>query len=91
MRKTGSVKNGVVAPDLLEERAKIAFDHQEMQDFISGSAEKLAGWKDTVDLIGADPGLRNHIGFYDMSPHEQQEDLWKRINVLYKKHPERFF
>ena len=26
------------------------------------------------------------MGFYDMTPHEMQEDLWKRINTLYKTH-----
>jgi len=48
-------------------------------------------WKETFDLFGSDPELRNHIGFNDLTPHEQQEDLWKRINVMYSKHKERFF
>ena len=26
-----------------------------------------------------------------MTPHEMQENLWKRLNVLYKKHTEGFF
>lgn len=24
--------------------------------------------------------------FYDFTPHEMQEDLWRRINVIYNKH-----
>ena len=85
-RSTGSVKKGIVAPDLLEERAKCAFDQEEMRTFISGGPEREQKWKEIVDSFGADPTLSNHIDFYDMTPHEMQEDLWKRINTLYTKH-----
>lgn len=44
-----------------------------------------------MDILGSDDGLRNHLQFYDMTPNEMQEDLWKRINVLYTKHKDRFF
>ena len=86
MKRTGSVKKGIVAPDLLEERAKCAFDQAEMRTFIAGGPEREQKWREIVDLFGADPTLRNHIDFYDMTPHEMQEDLWKRINTLYSKH-----
>ena len=56
-----------------------------------GDKEKSKRWKYFVDLFGADPGLRNNLEFYDMTPHEMQEDLWKRINVLYTKHKEEVF
>jgi len=36
IRRTGSVKQGIVAPDLLEERAKCAFDQQELQTLMYG-------------------------------------------------------
>jgi len=32
----GSIKNKVVATDMLEERAKIQFDQTELQEFIQG-------------------------------------------------------
>ena len=41
--------------------------------------------------MGNDPELRNDIAFYEMTPHEQQEDLWKKANVLLKKHNKHFF
>ena len=39
-RKTGSVKKGIVAPDLLEEREKCAFDSAELRTFIAGGSER---------------------------------------------------
>jgi len=41
--------------------------------------------------MGSDPELRNNIEFYELDPHEQQVNLWKRLNVLYKKHNQSFF
>ena len=90
-RKTGSIKKGIVAPDLLEERAKCAFDQQELTEWVMGDKEKTKRWKHFIDLFGADPELRNKVEFYDLTPHEMQEDLWKRINVLYNKHQEEVF
>lgn len=89
--RTGSVKRGVVSPDLLEERAKCAFDQEELRVFLHGSQERLDGWKNTVDTFGADDIIRNNIEFYDMTPHEMQENLWKRINAMYAKHKDRYF
>ena len=36
MEKTGSVKRGIISSDLLEERAKCAFDKKEMGFFFRG-------------------------------------------------------
>lgn len=91
IRKTGSVKRGIVAQDLLDERAKLAFDQEELRSYMHGGEERYAAWKEIFDIFGNDPELRNFIEFNDYTPHEMQENLWKRINVLYKKHGERFF
>ena len=91
MQRTGSIKRGIVSPDLLEERAKLAFDQKELATFLAGGPEREQGWKHWVDTYGADPVLRNKVGFYDLTPHEAQEDLWKRINVLYQKHKTAMF
>ena len=91
LAKTGSVKRGVVSPDLLEERAKCAFDQDELRVFLHGSQERLDLWKQVVDQFGADDGIRNSIEFYDMTPHEMQENLWRRINVLWQKHRDLVF
>jgi len=90
-RATGSMKRGIVAPDLLEERAKLAFDQEELRLFLAGGEARANEWKQHVDTFGADPELRNFVEFNDMTPHEMQENLWKRINVLYKKNKQLYF
>ena len=37
----GSVKNKIVASDLLEERKKCAFDQDELKDFLHGGAHVI--------------------------------------------------
>jgi len=91
IRKTGSVKKGIVATDLLEEREKCAFDQEELRRFLMGGDAKYNKTKEVFDMIGNDPELRNNIEFLELTPHEQQENLWKRINVMYKKHKKLFF
>ena len=44
-----------------------------------------------MDLLGHDPELKNTLEFYDMTPMEQQEDLWRRMKVLLEKHGAEFF
>ena len=90
-RQAGSVKRGIVATDMQDERAKLAFDNKAMTEWMAGGPAALADWKHMIDTFGADDALRNTVEFYDKTPHEQQEDLWKRINVLYQKHKKRCF
>ena len=40
-----------------------------------------------LDTFGADPELRNFVEFSELTPDEMQENSFKRINVLIKKHP----
>ena len=91
LAKTGSVKRGIFATDLLEERAKCAFDQEELRLFLHGGPAKLQPWKNMIHQFGDDPELRNSIEFYDLTPHEMHENLWKRLNVVYKKHKKDFF
>ena len=91
IRKTGSVKRGIVAADLLEERALCNFDINELQRFVAGGDDKLHAWKSHIDRMGADDTLRNNFEFYDMTPDEMQQNLWKRINVLYQNFKEDYF
>ena len=72
IRKTGSVKRGIVAADLLEERALCNFDTKELGTFIAGGEERQNAWKTHVDRMGADDTLRNNFEFYDMTPDEMQ-------------------
>ncbi len=42
LAKTGSVKRGIVSPDLLAERAKADFDASELGVFLHGGKERAA-------------------------------------------------
>ena len=85
---TGSAKRKIVARELQEERDKVAFDQQELQTFFAGGEAKMNKWRGIVDSFGSDPALCNYVEFADFTPHEMQEDLWKRMKVLMDKHPE---
>jgi len=41
----GSIKNGIVSSDLLEERKKIAFDQNELRVLLMGGKEAYDLWK----------------------------------------------
>ena len=79
-RQVGSVKRGIVASELQEERAKCSFDQSELQVFLHGGQDKFNVHKDILDKFGADPIITNKLEFTDMTVHEMQEDLWKRNN-----------
>ena len=91
LQKTGSFKRGIVSPDLLEERAKLAFNKDEMRVFLHGGQERLDKWSHLIDTFGADSRMKNFVEFNDLTPHEMQENLWKRINVMFKEHKEMLF
>jgi hypothetical protein len=40
-----------------------------------------------AELFIKHPELANHHKFYEMSPHEQQTDLWKRMRFLQLNYP----
>ena len=52
----GSVKRGIVNPDLLEERAKCDFDQREMIHFLFG-AENVKYVETLHDFIEANPQI----------------------------------
>ena len=66
----GSVKNKIVASDLLEERKKCAFDQEELKVFLHGGPLVLQKKLNYLKII-SHPELANHHKFYEMTPHEQ--------------------
>ena len=70
LAKTGSVKRGIVSPDLLNERAKKDFDSLELGTFLMGGKERVDASAKVLGLLEEDPTMRNSIEFYDMTPHE---------------------
>lgn len=86
----GSVLNNRVAPEILEERAKRDFDPSEMHVIWNHNAERLAFTKELFKYFEK-PELRNSHTFFEMTPYEQQIDLWKKINVILAERPELFY
>ena len=83
VERTGSAKRGIISPDLLEERAKCAFNQLEMSHFLQGGKAEYERVAKIYDKLGADPETRNTFEFNDMTMHEQQEDGWRRLKRLY--------
>jgi acyl-CoA oxidase len=90
MRKTGSVANKFVAPDLEEERAKRDFDADEMQKFLYNGEEAINYNKESFEFFNKD-GIRNDLKFYEMTPYEQQELTWGKLKWIYENHGDKFF
>jgi hypothetical protein len=78
----GSFRNKVVATDLAEERDKCAFDFNEMSVLINGGPHLYNVQKNWLDLLEKHPALHQTAAFYEMTPHEQQTELWKRIKYI---------
>jgi Ser-tRNA(Ala) deacylase AlaX len=83
-RVGGSIKDRVVAQELIDERAKCDFDQQELQELLHGGKEMLAEHKQTFDEFGSMKEVANHAKFYEYTPAEMQKDLWKRIKHVYQ-------
>ncbi len=77
--RTGSIKDKIVAPDLLEERAKRNFNVQELTLALAGGQQNFDEYIRNVKFIESDPILRNSEKFYDMTREEQMEVLFKKI------------
>lgn len=84
----GSVKNQIIASDLTKERAKIAFDKKEMVTFLLGGQD-LVDHRNVYKQLQVDyPELRNTHRFNEMTIHERQMELWKRVHTLHKIRPD---
>lgn len=66
----GSIKRNIVNPDLIEERAKINFDKQELAEFVI-SKETLEEMKVINEEIHLNPDLQTDINFLNMTREEQ--------------------
>lgn len=67
----GSIKNKIVASDLLEERSKCAFDKEELEVLVKGGPAN----KKEFDLYGSifdrHPELANNHKFFEMTVDEK--------------------
>jgi hypothetical protein len=83
----GSVKNQTVAVELAQERGRCDFDQYELTVLMAGGTDLL---RETIEMhkeFGTHPELINHFKFYELTPDEQQRDLWARTKFI-KSNPE---
>lgn len=75
---------------MLEERAKLAFDADEMRVFANGGKKVFQIEKEFGELIAKHPKLQNTFDFYSMTAHEAQTELWDRIKYIDQNIPDLF-
>ena len=51
-----------------------------------GGPIAYAKTKSNFEKFGNNPELANHIRWYEMTPEEKQEDLWRRNKVIYEQY-----
>jgi hypothetical protein len=86
----GSLKRGIVNPDLLDERKKCTFDQDELARFIL-TDYNYTFLKEMQALIKEHPDLiENSMDIYDMTRSEKMEVAWRRIHRLMLLKPDLF-
>lgn len=77
----GSVKRGIINPDLLEERAKCDFDQRELTLYLFG--QKLVDYiEDLSDWIERNPQIMSGLDYYEMTREEKFRIWWERIRFI---------
>ena len=82
MKQGGSIQRRIVAPELLEERAKCNFDAKELSNLLDGTPEARAMKERIISDQEKHPELRNTHKFYELTPREMQENM---ARILDKK------
>ena len=77
----GSVKRGIVNPDLIEERQKCDFDQREMAYYLFGE-ELLNSIESTHDFIESHPEIQSGLDYYEMTRDEKFRVWWERYRVV---------
>jgi hypothetical protein len=78
-----------VAPDLLREREKRAFDQEELTAMLWGDAELHTKHKRMIEIMNKHPKeLGNNFAFREMSISEQQTDMWRKIRFIQENYHE---
>ena len=77
----GSIKNKVVNPDLEEERAKLAFDRQEMASFVYTEDIHEPATEFGKDIVKY-PELKTDFSWFEMNREEKMEYWLKKVNRL---------
>ena len=91
-RQAGSIKNKIVATELLEERAKRNFDQKELKLITFNMPDEIdAKWNRVVSDMETDPELALTHEYYEMTREEIQLMWMKKLNHLYFKKDRDFY
>ena len=88
--KGGSIRRGVVNPDLQEERDKCTFDQKEVQDFLQ-IPDTNEYYGPMIEDIKKHPELQAQPQFLEMTREEQMKWIWQLKKNQMKINPERYF
>ena len=83
----GSMKRNIVNPDLLEERAKLAFDRYELQRFTVGEWLYDKNAEVEVFFNKHEDVMKGSAEEYEMTREELLEHYWKRIKLINEAEP----
>jgi hypothetical protein len=89
--KTGSIKNKIVAEDLLAERKNCNFDKNELSTVIWGGKDGFDRTKSIWADMESDPALMPTEKWYDMSREEQQETSLRKLRLYFDKFRDKYF
>ena len=86
----GSVKNKIVAPELLKERANCDFDQQEIKSLLM-RPEARQIFDKTLNDMTDDPKLMPTHKYLEWSPKEIQENWMRKLHYLWFKKDRKFY
>ena len=87
----GSIRNNIVATELVGERSKCNFDQEEMYRIYYSNPE-IRKIKAKADFNAAnDPIMKNTHKYYEWSPKEIQENWMKKLQRAWKVDKEFYF
>ncbi|CDW74570.1 acyl-oxidase family protein [Stylonychia lemnae] len=89
--KTGSIKDKVVAEDLLAERKNLNFDQLELTNFVFGGEENYKNYQEWTKILESDPILHNHHEFYEFTREEQIEHNLQKVKRMYEIDKKKYF
>ena len=90
IRVLGSVKNSIIATELVEERRKCDFDQNEIKSLLVDPEAKKIMDKTKYDLEN-DPKLKFTHKYYEWTPQEIQQMWMQKLNYLWFHKDRKFY
>lgn len=84
--KGGSIKRQVFNPDLLEERAKLSFDPEQIRKILFVEENTIL-YAEVARRLRENPGLIPDYKYFEMTREEQMKHDWERVALKQKIDP----